>query len=340
MFSINDNTTVYIACLPQAAAGGTELLHQLCNSLNRRNIKAYMYYNCIEKFEGNPVADRFEHYGTKYVEEIEENENNILIVPELLIKYLDNYKNIRKCIWWLGINHYLVATELMPHKYLRVIYHWILTGLHIKKPMSFGKIRKQGIINWAQCWYAVAFLERKGLNNVAYLSDYIADSFVSDYQHNKFDCSKKEDYVIYNPKRNTKYVEKLKKYAPHIKFVAIENMSPAQVKETMQKAKVYIDFGSHPGKDRMPRESAMQGCCVLTSTLGSAHFYDDVPIPTECKYDRTNKNVGVIIKKIEQIFSNYESEAEKFDGYRNYIMGEKEQFEKDIDKLFVKRNRV
>lgn len=30
---------------------------------------------------------------------------------------------------------------------------------------------------------------------------------------------------------------------------------------TMRKAKVYIDFGFHPGKDRIPREAVMCGAC-------------------------------------------------------------------------------
>ena len=50
-----------------------------------------------------------------------------------------------------------------------------------KKIVTFRDIRRDKTANWAQCWYAAGFLERKKLHNVAYLSDYIADTFIDSY---------------------------------------------------------------------------------------------------------------------------------------------------------------
>ncbi len=336
MYKITKNTKVYIGCPPNFASGGPELLHQLCYFLNEKGINAYMFYNCNGKYDGNPVAKRFTHYETTFVEKIEDSEKNIFIVPESLMNSLMDYKLINKCIWWLGINHYLLPTELYPHKYLRVVWHYILKFLGIKKVLTINEVKKQNISNWAQCWYAVSYLRNKGLYNVAYLSDYISEQFIESYRRNKhkFNADQKEDIVLYNPKRNTKYIKKLMKKAPDIKFQAIENMSPEEVKKLMLRAKIYIDFGSHPGKDRIPREAALQGCCVLTSTLGSAGFFDDVPILSEYKFDRNNRNVSKVISRIRYIFKEYEKENCNFDKYRELIIKEKQVFDDDINKLF------
>ena len=334
MFKISKETNVYIGCPAQLASGGAELLHQLCHALNSKGINSYMFYNCAQQYQGDPVNERFKKYGNRYVDTIIENEKNILIVPETLIDSLKNFPAIRKCIWWLGINHYLIPTELFSHKYLRCIGHWILKLIHLRKPMTFKDIRKQEIVCWAQCWYAVSFLQRKHIHNVAYLSDYIGTNFIDAYLKHDFNISEKENIVLYNPKRNTKYIKKLMKAAPDIQFVAIENMTPDEVKAMMKKAKIYADFGSHPGKDRMPRESALQNCCILTSTLGSADFYDDVPIPSSYKFERTNANISKVVNKIRYIFSHFEEEQKNFESYIQYILQEKKNFEKDIDKLF------
>lgn len=62
-------------------------------------------------------------------------------------------------------------------------------------------------------------------------------------------------------------------------------MRPEQVMKTMDESMMYIDFGNHPGKDRIPREAALRDCIILTSTNGSAHNELDVPIASEFKFD-------------------------------------------------------
>ena len=63
-------------------------------------------------------------------------------------------------------------------------------------------------------------------------------------------------------------------------------LSPEQVQAMLKKAKVYIDFGGHPGMDRIPREAALAGCIVVTNREGSAAFRQDVPIPSQYKIQR------------------------------------------------------
>lgn len=53
------------------------------------------------------------------------------------------------------------------------------------------------------------------------------------------------------------------KKARELNFKPIINMTRDEVIRELQRAKVYIDFGNHPGKDRIPREAAILGCCAI-----------------------------------------------------------------------------
>lgn len=335
MFTLKRNSMVYIACPPNFVTGGTELLHQLCYCLNQKGVQAKMCYTDNENkiYADATAPSAFASYSTSAVASLDDNTNNLLIVPEALSGFLKSVHHSKKCIWWLGINHYLLKSEISPHPYGRVIYHYLLNFLGIKKALTFREMRENHIVHLVQCWYVASFLNQKKIHNMAYLSDYINAEYIQAAQ--KESGERKQDIVLYNPKRNTKYVEAIREAAPEIKFVPIQNMTRQEVVDLMCRSKVYVDFGSHPGKDRMPREAALCGCCIFTSFLGSANFYDDVPLSSDFKFERTKKNIPAVIEKIKGVFSNYEEERKQFDAYREFIKSEKDQFEKSVEKLFV-----
>lgn len=339
MFHLTERSNIYIVAPPYTASGGPELLHQLCAVLNQKGFHAYMFYR--EKLKRtqiyeNPIPDRFLHYHTPHIAEIEDSKENLLIVPETITRPLAEYKNIQKCAWWLAANNYFWIREINRQKYLTFAYHCMQRLLGKPTPLSFGAIKKTNAVHIAQCWYIVSHLHGKGLHNIAYLSDFLGEEHFGNPAGGRSfsDAGMRKDIILYNSNRNTEYIRYIKKLYPELEFVAIGNMTSHQVIGLMEKAKVYADFGSHPGKDRMPREAAMCGCCVLTSTLGSADFYDDVPIPREFKFERKRKNIKPIVEKIKYIFENYEKECAKFNQYRDFIRNEKKQFEKDVDKIF------
>lgn len=111
-------------------------------------------------------------------------------------------------------------------------------------------------------------------------------------------------------------------------------MTRAQVKETMRAAKLYVDFGYHPGKDRMPREAAMCGCCIITGKLGAAGFKEDLAIDeTKYKFNQKNSDIPKIIQTIHYTLDNYNSVVSDFTGYREKISREKNEFEQDTLKI-------
>lgn len=329
---IKENTKVYVACPAYIKSGGPELLHQLVYALREKGIDSIIAYYDIDPSNNNYRDKSFDIYTKEYIliDEIEDNENNIIIIPEMRIWFLKKYNKIRTCIWWLSVDNAFKVCGIKNHI---KNYGLIVTLKRILKNKiiySFDIVKKANY-NLCQSKYAEEFLKTIGVNNSIYLSDYLNDAYLNE---KNYDSIKKEDIVLYNPKKGYEFTCKIIKEAKNIKFVPIQNLSTEEVKELLLKSKVYIDFGNHPGKDRFPREAAMCGCCIITGTRGSAKYYDDVSIDGEYKFKDIDSNIPNIIRKIQLCLNNYEIQTRKFDKYRKKISSEKKKFYEDIDKIF------
>jgi len=359
---VYSNSKVYLIAPARIATGGPELLHQLCYHLrNSLKIDAYMHY--FPSNHLNPVHPNYKNYNNPFVDKIKDSSENILISPEIYssVLLLKKYRKIRKVIWWLSVDNALfsdiyadskckfpiitlmsmfnkIAKKIFKiHSFFdidKVIVNKYLTNKHFVLKF-FSDIDIQSInLNLCQSHYAMNFLKNFSINNITYLSDYLNQEFFVETSY----IDKKKDIVVYNPKKGFSFTEKIIKHAPKIKFVPLINMTRQQVIETLQKTKVYIDFGNHPGKDRLPREAAILGCCVITGKRGSAKYFEDVSIPEEYKFEDTKENINKIIQKIRFCFKNYKKAVEDFDYYKNVIKREKEKFLQDIKKIFKIKN--
>ncbi len=241
---------------------------------------------------------------------------------------INNFKNARKVIWWLSVDNYeriYTFKKAILGGFVHVLY-LLKNGTLLFHRNDY----KMADYHLCQSYYAIDFLKRKKVKNVLYLSDYINDAFMQ-----ITDNKQKQDIVLYNPKKGYRFTKRIMKRASDLKWVPIKNLTTSQVKDLLLQSKVYIDFGSHPGKDRFPREAAICNCCVITGKRGSAKFYKDVPISDEFKFKYSRENTDKIVIKIRECLNNYDTKIKEFDSYKEHIKGEKEQFKKDVDAIFV-----
>jgi len=329
---ITKDTKVLVGCPANIATGGPELLHQLVYELTKLGFDAYMYY--YSRVEGiNPVNTVYTLYKNKFVDYIEDTPNNILIMPETKTGLLYNYHNIQKIIWWLSVdNHFnFLNAQSILKKYIKLF----LYKLNYYPRYSIYRFNRQdNIIHFVQSEYANQMLKSRGIRESFFLGDYLNKLFIE--QQAQYLETKKENIVLYNPKKGVVFTKKLITKAKKIQFIAIENMSREEVSKLLSKAKVYIDFGNHPGKDRIPREAAISNCCVITGMQGSAKYYKDVAIDDEFKFNDTEEDLQLIINKIIDCFENYKLNKKKFAFYRNKINKEQNEFISDIRKIFIK----
>ncbi|HEY0669896.1 MAG TPA: hypothetical protein VGD22_17065 [Sphingobacteriaceae bacterium] len=332
MLEIYNNTKVYIFCPPNFATGGTELLHQLSYKLNKVGITTFMYY--VNAPNSTPqIHPQFIKYNPIITDEIVDEPQNILITPEIYIDFrLDKFKKIRKVIWWLSVDFYLdPLLSKLERKQKKPFFHLKkLIGRYKFADMNFLKKRK--FYHLVQSQYAKSFLQQQGIHSLKYLSDYLNSTFFNQIS----DPFKKEDIIAYNPKKGFEFTSRLISAAPNFNWLALENMSPEEVKNSLSKSKVYIDFGNHPGKDRFPREAAMMGCCIITGRRGAAKNEEDIPLLEEFKFDEATSDIHDIITKIEQCIVDYEHQCIQFEDYRNKIKQEEENFDKDLTRIFIK----
>ena len=319
---VYSDTRIYIVAPAGRATGGPELLHQLCFHLrNDLKMDAYMFYQPEDRED--PVHPAYRKYAVPYVTKIEDSEKNILIVPEVvgLMRVIDNYERIRKVIWWLSIDNFYISKlendsvikgwrgrlNYLAHMFLkREIFE--LPEIAMEKHKDYELINDETVssayMHLAQSHYAMNYLKRHGIKNVEYLSDYLNEDFLKI----KTDLKNKEDIILYNPHKGYKFTSILMKKARELNFKPVINMTRDEVIRELKRAKVYIDFGNHPGKDRIPREAAILGCCAIVGKRGSASG-PDVPIPDEFKFD-TGKDMGGVIKKLLDCLENFEENHE------------------------------
>ena len=87
-------------------------------------------------------------------------------------------------------------------------------------------------------------------------------------------------------------------YCPEIEFHALQGYNQKQLLELYRNSKVYMDFGTFPGAERVPKEAVVNGCSVLTGLYGASGYYNDVPLPKEYKIEANVKNLPLIKEKL------------------------------------------
>jgi len=309
-----------LVCTPGGAVtGGPELQHQLVRTLCDLGHDAKVcYYPFDQHFE---CPEPYKHYGVPQTALVDAPENSVVIseVSTFLTKF---FPRSRKFIWWMSIDNYF---QRKKESALKDVYMHFKTRLEGRLPIG----RLQGYHHLVQSQYALKFLEREGVRSQM-LSDYLGPAHLADREFGE-----REDVILFNPKKGMKKTQKLMDRYPQHRFLPLQNMTPAELAGWFAKAKIYMDFGPHPGKDRMPREAAMAGCCVITGREGSAAFYEDVPIPDIYKLDdRSSKFVDQFGPLAADIFGAFERHFHDFDHYRDVIRAEPAQFREQVAAVF------
>lgn len=310
---------IYIFAPCNAASGGPELLQQLCRKIRDLGKAATMvYYYSYFTVKPNPqVLERYAVYENPVSHKVLDRKENTIIVPEVGTHLLNRYHKVKKVVWWLSVdNHYKKKQEWN---------YRINTLFGLLSP----SLTDQRVMHLYQSYYAKEHLKKLGIQPACQLelSDYLNRAFIENA--NKEQSQIKQDRVLYNPKKGFAYTQQLMKQMPDLEWVPLQGMTPEQMCHVMQTSKIYIDFGEHPGKDRIPREAAISGCCILTGQRGAAKNEFDIPISSWYKIDQNTTPLATVENKIRTILANYETNRNDFDAYREKIRQEETVFAKD-----------
>jgi len=328
---------VYIYCPAKATTGGTELLHQLASSLIQKGIKASMVYYDNEQIVDCDIPKPFSVYQVQHSNRVTDQKEAWVVLPEVYLYIGKQFKHAKVICWWLSVDNFFhdglgsAIDALRWNTWFgikRIIKQYILRRAYTKA-ISMQSLRDKKYLHLFQSYYAYSFLQSYDIHQVNELGDYINLSFL-----NKEVPNNKEDIVLYNPKKMTKQFIEIMKCSPGIKWVPLQNMNLEELTAMYSRAKLYVDFGAHPGKDRIPREAVIHYCCLLTNKKGSAGYFEDVPIEDEYKISDSYLNTSLLQDRIRSIFKDYSTHVQNFESYRNNIKEEKTRFEQQINSIF------
>ncbi|GAC1040761.1 hypothetical protein [Rhizobium sp. No.120] len=318
------NETIYILCPPNHMTGGPEALHQLCARLTKIGRSARMVYTngsdhslmpspdgettmVFREYE-NAVHPQYRAYATESSDYIIDNENAIVVFPEIWPHLIPLFKKATKAYWWLSFDYGM--GHLMP-----------LGGV----PFLLANDCKM----LSQSSYATAQLSILGFSDVLRISDFttLANNVTPQ------PIQQRRDLVLFNNKAEA-FGRQLATMSPQYEFKILSKMSPTEVHQNMAQAKLYVDFGPHAGKDRMPREAALLGCCVITGRNGSANNFEDLPIPAKYKFGNHPQRTHEISRAIDDVIQNFPERFEDFGIYRRSIAVEETKFELEVFSVF------
>lgn len=338
---------IFLYCPPNLITGGPETHHAVIGILNDYGADAYIFYNDKEA----KIPDPYKKYNVKLADKVIDEENNLLIVAEPYTDLLFKYKKINKAIMFLSVQYfiesrqpYVLDSYLKKHSLPKLfklplwIYakckHWNMNSKKIDFKNGKYHFTANGEVN-------KNFLISQGVpqNEIGYVCGPLNKEFLENLPSTQ---NIKENIVAYNPKKGYEFTKKIieayeNKYQDS-PFVPIENMSAEQVHELLLKTKVYIDFGTHPGPERIPREAVISNCNIITSLNGSAKFEKDVPIPEDFKFNCDDINIDRIVELIYKMIMDYDEYQPLFEVFKEKVINQPNLFRENVLKNFYYKN--
>lgn len=332
----------YFICA-RGTHGGPEAIHQIVDEIN--NTTEYSAY--VAYFQKQFVQEeKFKCFNVNYInlKDVPDRADTVLCAPETHTYFLRRYKKAKKVIVWLSLYHYLrnIKEEKYTYKercknlycynrFPKPFYplYYIRDILQNKNHFKFDM---DGIIHTQNCEYVRSFLKEHGVsdNNITFLDGPIRQEY---FNINVF--PKKENIIAYNPAKGAEaYIgyalEQIKRIDPNISFAPIKNLTVEGVKETLLKAKTYIDFGFFPGPEKLVKEAVLCRCNIITSDFGAAKNSEDILIPQEFKFCLDESPYIQVAELAVDMTENYENYRKYFTSYEQKIVSLKNGFEKAV----------
>lgn len=327
------HSKVYIFCPAGFATGGPEALHQLGYQLNNCGFNAFMYYYVTPDSVGL-VHKNYEKYQVPYVTRLENKPDHVIIIPEtyLFPIFKRKFNLTRKVVWWLSVVNYHITQKRDVGAAKTGFFLRIKKIFQKRKEASFERLKEKKVIHIGHSFFSMVTLNKNGIEPIGQMADYMNDAFFELAKHE----TKKQNIIIYNPKKNDAFLQEIINLTPGLNWVPLVNMTPGQVAAQMNHAKLYVDFGYHPGKERMPREACIMRCCMIIGKVGSAAYAQDMPIPEKYRFEKSTAQIPAIIERIKYCLANYNQVINDFKPYRQLLYQEEEKFIADVKNIFIK----
>lgn len=293
-----------VVCPANCATGGPECLHEFTSKLNeQKDVRARIWYWDIKSYP--PMPEEYKKYGCEYVTEMPAGYDGVLVVPEIWANRILDYPNCIRAIYWLGLDAYAGWTPASE----RGVF-----------------LADDEIIHITQSEYAHELMRQLKVKRLVKCVDIVNADFYKDYEE-----PERNNVVLYNPAKATPFMRQLMSECHGIEFKPIRGMTRAEVIDAMYHAKLYLDFGAFPGRERIPREAVLCGCCIITSKTGSAAYYED--FKHFYKFESKEEHIWAIVNRIHYVLDHYEECSKDFDRFRQDLLGDIDRLDYQVEDL-------
>ena len=300
---------IYILCPVTTVNGDTEALHQLCDALRSRGEDAVIVYYPPAP-GGHPVLAPYQGYDVETCPQPVDDEDSVIVITEMVTSFAQHFHRARKVVWWLSVDNFFKWRHVNPG------------------PSIF---EQTGCLHLAQSRYAMEFLRQRNMRDRHLLTDFIPPGAFPGGTP-----APRLPIIAYNPKKGTEVTQSLMaRCGDRPLWVKLEGLSRSAMAELLGMASIYVDFGDHPGRGRMPREAALSGAIVITGRRGAAGFVQDVPLPDRFRLDEQAPDfeaaAAALIDEVlgsEQAFLDASAEQES---YRHWIGHNRDAFMREVD---------
>ena len=275
-----------------APSGGPEALHQLvymCNEVESGS--AAIYYESDNVVES--CIQPYQKYNCPRIKKQDIPPSALVILPEIWPELSSSFVN-NCALWWLSVDFF---------------------GSH-------GHSNLDGIdLHLTQSRYAYDYVVNQLKKPAMMLSDWI-----------DLDCNDvldKSNSVCVNPSKGLSLIESFESQNKDLRVIKLQSMTKDQLITTLSTSKIYIDFGHHPGKDRIPREASLCGCVVFVKKEGAGCYFEDVYIDDYYKFDDINE----LDDKVKDVMNNFSVHKSNQRTYQDKIKKEKDTFRIEVKKL-------
>ena len=321
---------------PEVKTGGPEAMHQLAHQIVRHGGNAHMvYYAPFSRAEldgdilrchaeASPMLDHFAQYRPRVLREARLGPDTMVIMPEPLSK-LASVRDARyqRGLWWLSLDNAIPQNPgLLDAEYRQEFF-------------SDG-----GLTHFYQSDYTRTFLQSGAAGCYHALSDYTDLAFIHHSQIASANrpASERANRICFFPNKGAdlavRFIEGRDTLRQPVEFMPIKDLTKTQVRDTLFGARIYIDFGHHPGKDRVPREAAIAGAVVLLHAAGAARHYLDHPLPAAYRFTDADLVSGALHRKIDTILDQIDTHFAAQRLYRDTILHEYERFDLEVRSFF------
>jgi hypothetical protein len=266
---------------------------------------------------------------------------DVVIAPEISLSQLCAVRGPLRVLWWLSVDNAYwcrrrdqLYDQLGPRLLDRVDA--------VARRRTYAKLREpaqRDILHAAQSEFARSHVRAVIGTEPLILTDYLTDLPALT---TPVEPGSRDRRVAYNPAKGLPATQRvIRELDGAVDFVPIKGLTHAGTIQLLRRSLVYLDLGSHPGRDRLPREAALAGCIVLVGLRGAAVNGIDMPIPGDYKLrvPWRRQDATAAAARIREVTADPDSHPPQMEDAVRNILGQEIAFRREVDGLVAELHR-